>query len=117
VVGCILGLLIGTVSSMLGVAGGELIIPSLIFVSGVGIGTAGTASILISLCLITTGLWHHWQMGAIHQARGVRRIAIAMRFGSIFGAVIGGLAIGLAPVAFLKAFLGCVLVALPLRQR
>jgi len=110
-VACILGLLIGTVSSMLGVAGGELIIPSLIFVFGLDIRTAGTASILISLGLITVGLWRYWQMGAIPHGRGVQRIAIGMSLGSIIGAVIGGLAIGLAPVAFLKVFLGCVLLA------
>jgi uncharacterized membrane protein YfcA len=110
-VGCILGLLIGIVSSMLGVAGGELIIPSLIIVFGVDVRTAGTASILISLCVITVGLWRYWQMGAIPQGRGVQRITIAMSLGSIIGAVIGGSAIGLAPATFLKVFLACVLIA------
>jgi uncharacterized membrane protein YfcA len=104
-VASMLGLLIGVVSSMLGVAGGELIIPSFIFVFGVDIRTAGTASILISLCLITVGLWRYRQMGAIPQGRGVQRIAIATSLGSIIGAVIGGLVIGFAPVAFLKVFL------------
>ena len=30
--------------------------------------------------------------------------------GSIVGAVLGGLAVGIAPVQFLKALLGCVLI-------
>jgi uncharacterized membrane protein YfcA len=44
------GTIVGSVSSMLGVAGGELIIPILIFAFGADIRTAGTASVLISLC-------------------------------------------------------------------
>lgn len=111
IAGSTLGIVIGLVSSMLGVAGGELLIPSLIFVFGVEIRTAGTASILISLCLITVGLWRYWRLGAIPQGRGVQRIAIAMSLGSIIGAVLGGLAVGLAPVEFLKVFLACVLLA------
>ena len=45
--------------SLLGVAGGELLIPTLIFVFGADIVTAGSASILISLCLISVGLWRY----------------------------------------------------------
>lgn len=106
-----LGLAIGLVSSMLGVAGGELIIPSLIFIFGVDIRTAGTASILVSLFLISAGLWRYWRMAAIPKGRGIQRIALAMSLGSIIGAAIGGLAAGLAPVGFLKVLLGSVLLA------
>ena len=42
--GLVFGLLIGLVSSLLGVAGGELIIPTLVFAFGADIKTAGTAS-------------------------------------------------------------------------
>jgi uncharacterized protein len=51
----IFGLGIGLVSSLLGVAGGELIIPTLVFAFGVGIKTAGTASLLISLPTVAVG--------------------------------------------------------------
>ena len=37
-----LGLVVGVVSSMLGVAGGELLIPSLVFIFGADIKIAGT---------------------------------------------------------------------------
>jgi uncharacterized membrane protein YfcA len=50
-------------------------------------------------------------MGAIPQGRGVQRITLAMSLGSIIGAAIGGLAVGVAPVGFLKVFLACVLLA------
>ena len=42
------GLGIGMISSLLGVAGGEVIIPTLVFAYGVDIKTAGTASLLIT---------------------------------------------------------------------
>lgn len=48
IAGILFGLAIGMVSSLLGVAGGELIIPTLIFAFGVEIKIAGTASLLIS---------------------------------------------------------------------
>jgi uncharacterized membrane protein YfcA len=54
-VAVVVGVLIGLVSSLLGVAGGELIIPTLVFVFGAGIKTAGTASLLISLPTVAVG--------------------------------------------------------------
>lgn len=109
--GAVLGLGIGLVASMLGVAGGELLIPTLIFVFGVDIKDAGTASILISLGLIATGLWRHWRLGTLPRGHGPRRIVLGMTLGSMLGAILGGLAVAVAPVAFLKVFLGCVLLA------
>lgn len=109
--GFAIGIGIGLVSSMLGVAGGELLIPSLMFIFGADIKTAGSASILISLGIVLVGLWRYWRLGAVPSGRGVRRIVSAMGAGSIVGAVLGGLAVAYAPVAFLKVLLGCVLIA------
>ena len=99
------------VSSLLGVAGGELLIPTLIFVFGTDIVTAGSASIIISLCLISVGLWRYWRIGAFPYGRGIQRITAAMSFGSVIGAGLGGLAVAIVPVGSLKLLLGCVLVA------
>jgi uncharacterized membrane protein YfcA len=109
--GIAIGIGIGLVSSVLGVAGGELLIPTLIFIFGADIRTAGSASIVISLGIVLMGLWRYWRSNAIPQGRGVQRITFAMSAGSILGATLGGLAVAFAPVAFLKLFLGCVLIA------
>jgi uncharacterized protein len=109
--GAVIGIGIGLVSSVLGVAGGELLIPVLIFVFGADIKTAGSASIVISLGVVTAGLWRFWRLKAIPQGRGVQRITLAMSAGSVIGAILGGLAVAVAPVAFLKLLLGGVLVA------
>jgi uncharacterized membrane protein YfcA len=110
-IGVLLGLGIGLVSSMLGVAGGELLIPTMMFIFGADIKTAGTASILISLGVVLSGLWRYWRMGSIPSGRGVARITSAMGAGSIIGALLGGFVVGFAPIAFLKVLLGCVLLA------
>jgi uncharacterized membrane protein YfcA len=109
--GIVIGSGIGLVSSVLGVAGGELLIPTLIFVFGADIRTAGNASILISLGIVLTGLWRYWRSNVIPQGRGIRRITLAMSAGSIVGATLGGLAVAHAPAEFLKVLLGCVLIA------
>ena len=68
--GIALGLVIGLVSSILGVAGGELLIPAMMFIFGADIKTAGTASIVISVCVVTSGLWRYWRLGAIEMRLG-----------------------------------------------
>src|SRR5438128_1050458 len=73
-----IGLGIGLVSSVLGVAGGELLIPTLIFIFGADIRTAGSASILISLGIVLMGLWRYWRSNGIPQGRGIQRITFAM---------------------------------------
>ena len=109
--GLAIGAGIGLVSSLLGVAGGELLIPTLMFVFGADIKTAGSASILISLGVVVSGLWRHWRLRTIPLGRGVQRITSAMSVGSIIGAVVGGLAVAYAPMTLLKVVLGCVLLA------
>lgn len=109
--GIAIGIGIGLVSSVLGVAGGELLIPTLIFIFGADIRTAGSASILISLGIVLMGLWRFWRSNAIPQGRGIQRITFAMSAGSILGATVGGIAVAYAPVTFLKIFFGSVLVA------
>ena len=58
-VGLIAGIAVGAISSLLGVAGGEFIIPILIFVFGADIKTAGTASVLISTPIVVAGVARH----------------------------------------------------------
>jgi uncharacterized protein len=111
VTGAAIGSGIGLVSSLLGVAGGELLIPAMIFIFGADIRTAGSASILVSLCLIGVGLWRYWRIGAFPHGRGTQRVTFAMSFGSILGAGLGGLALAVVPVASLKLLLGGILIS------
>jgi uncharacterized membrane protein YfcA len=66
---------------VLGVAGGELLIPALVLIFGADIKTAGSASILISLGVVSVGLWRYWRVDAIPCGRAAQRITTAMAAG------------------------------------
>jgi uncharacterized membrane protein YfcA len=109
------GLAIGVVSSLLGVAGGEVIIPTLIFAYGVDIKTAGTASLLVSLPTVLVGIARHQRRGAYlrpHIMRTVAPMAVCL----VIGALISGLLVGLISVSLLKALLGIVLILSAVRM-
>jgi uncharacterized membrane protein YfcA len=115
VVATLFGLFIGLVSSLLGVAGGELIIPTLVFVFGAGIKTAGTASLLISLPTVAVGVLRHRRLGSFTDRADLTQTVAPMGVGSVVGAVVGGLLVGLAPAAVLKLVLGVILIGSAVR--
>ena len=104
------GLGIGLVSSLLGVAGGELIIPTLLFAFGADIKAAGTASLLISLPTVAVGVLRHRRRGAFEERQDVTQTVAPMGAGSVIGAVAGGLLVGVVPAAALKLILGAILI-------
>ena len=109
------GLGIGLVSSLLGVAGGELIIPTLVFAFGAGIKTAGTASLLISLPTVAVGVLRHRRLGSFAERADLTRTVAPMGAGSVVGAVAGGLFVGVIPAAALKLVLGVILIVSAVR--
>ena len=115
VVAALFGLFIGLVSSLLGVAGGELIIPTLVFVFGAGIKTAGTASLLISLPTVAVGVLRHRRLGSFTDRADLTKTVAPMGVGSVVGAVVGGLLVGLVPAAVLKLVLGVILIGSAVR--
>ena len=109
------GLGIGLVSSLLGVAGGELIIPALLFAFGADVKTAGTASLLISLPTVAVGVVRHARLKAFDERLDLTQTVAPMGVGSVVGAVAGGLLVGLVPAAALKLLLGVVLIVSAVR--
>jgi uncharacterized membrane protein YfcA len=108
--GVLFGLLIGLVSSMLGVAGGELIIPTLIFVYGVDVKIAGTASLLVSLPTVAVGLVRYARQGSFSQRSFFGETIVPMGAGSVIGALFGGLLLGVVQSWLLKLILGTILI-------
>jgi uncharacterized protein len=109
VAGLLFGLGIGFVSSLLGVAGGEVIIPTLVIAYGADIKTAGTASLLISLPTVAVGIARFARQRAFASSDLTQTVA-PMGLGSVLGAVIGGLLVGSIPAANLKLGLGIILI-------
>lgn len=109
------GALIGLVSSLLGVAGGELIIPTLVFIFGIGIKLAGTASLMISLPTVCAGLIRYARAGALFDRSDLMGIVTPMGLGSVIGAVLGGWLFGIVSPNLLKILLGVILIYSALR--
>lgn len=107
--GVFLGIGIGLFSSVLGVAGGELIIPALVFAYGIDIKLAGTASLLISLPTVLVGVLRFNNQGGYSQKQELYETVFPMGIGSIIGAVFGGLMVRYVPTDMLKIILGLIL--------
>ena len=103
------GLFVGAISSLLGVAGGEFIIPILLFVFEADIRTAGTASVLISIPVVLTGVMRHWLTGHYRSLSMFQNLILPMALGSLVGAVIGGYLAAWAPTDALRVTLAVIL--------
>jgi uncharacterized protein len=104
------GFVIGAISSLLGVAGGEVIIPTLVFGYGVPIKAAGSLSLLISVPTVLTGIVRHARGRAFADRAVLNRLILPMGLGSALGAVVGGLLVSVAPATAIKVTLGVLLI-------
>lgn len=113
--GAAFGLAIGVVSSLLGVAGGELIIPTFVFAYGADIKTAGSASLLVGLVTVLAGILRYARRGAYRDRAALTGTVAPMAAGSVLGAIVGGLLVGTVSSAALKIGLGIILVVSAVR--
>lgn len=105
------GVVIGLVSSLLGVAGGELIIPTFILLFGVDVKLAGSMSMLVGMPTIAVGLLRYFGTGTVLRERAVwQSTLLPLCAGSVLGAILGALALGLVPSQALKIGLGGILI-------
>ncbi|WP_448601549.1 sulfite exporter TauE/SafE family protein [Thermoleptolyngbya sp.] len=110
VAGFLAGLVIGIFSSMLGVAGGELIIPTIILIFAVDIKLAGSLSLAISIATILMGLFKYISTGNIQEIKSEYNFIIWMASGSILGAFIGSNLLRYVSSAMLYYILGAILL-------
>ena len=103
------GLAVGAISSLLGVAGGEFIIPILMLIFGADIRTAGTASVLISIPVVLTGVARHWLTGHYRSQSLLVYLVLPMAIGSAVGAMLGGYMAAWAPTDALRLVLAAIL--------
>jgi len=102
-------LLVGTISSLLAVAGGVSSSPILISNFGADITTAGTASVLISIPIVVTGVARHWFTGHCRSQTMFANLVLPMCIGSFAGAMIGGHLAAWVPTDALRLVLTAIL--------
>lgn len=110
VAGVFAGFVIGIVASLLGVAGGELLIPTLILLFGADIKLAGSLSLAVSLPTMIVGFTRYSRDDSFSVLGRNRLFLFIMAMGSILGTFIGGLLLGVAPSAVLLPALAIILV-------
>ena len=104
------GFLIGVVAALLGVAGGELLIPTLVLLFGVDIKLAGSLSLAVSLPTMLVGFARYSRDRSFVVLAENRRFVLVMAAGSIVGSFIGGRLLGLVPNTILLPLLAVILV-------
>lgn len=110
VAGVVAGFLIGIVASLLGVAGGELLIPTLILLFGADIKLAGSLSLAVSLPTMLVGFTRYSRDQSFAVLGQHRQFIVVMALGSILGTFIGGFLLGIIPTAVLLPLLSVILV-------
>ncbi|WP_175857986.1 sulfite exporter TauE/SafE family protein [Burkholderia anthina] len=110
VVGLVAGFGIGVVAALLGVAGGELLIPTIVLLYGVDIKLAGSLSLVVSLPTMIVGFARYTRSDSFAVLRAERALLRSMAVGSILGAALGGLLLGLVPTHLMMTLLGMILL-------
>ncbi len=110
VAGIAAGLIIGVVASLLGVAGGELLIPTLVLLFGADIKLAGSLSLAVSLPRMLVGFSRYSRDQSILVLGRNKVFLLTMAAGSVVGTFTGGLLLGLVPNALLPPLLAAILL-------
>jgi uncharacterized protein len=110
VAGVIAGFGIGIVAALLGVAGGELLIPTLVLLFGADIKLAGSLSLAVSLPTMIVGFTRYSRDRSFAVLGQNRSFVVVMAAGSIVGSFIGGRLLGLVPTPALLPLLAAILV-------
>ena len=104
------GFVIGVVAALMGVAGGELLIPTLVLLFGVDIKLAGSLSLAVSLPTMLVGFARYSRDRSFVVLAENRGFVLVMAAGSILGTFIGGQLLGFIPNFVLLPLLAVILV-------
>jgi uncharacterized membrane protein YfcA len=107
-VAALVGFAIAAVSGSLGVAGGEMRIPALMYLFSIPIKDAGTISLLVSIPIVAAGALTYRRLG--HLPNRALAVAILMGLGSLIGVLIGASLIAVVDKHTIKGLLGVILL-------
>ncbi len=110
--GLVAGFGIGIVAALMGVAGGELLIPTLVLLFGVDLKLAGSLSLAVSLPTMLVGFARYSLDDSFSVLARNRGFVLLMALGSVIGVAIGGQLLGIVPeVALLSVLVAILLVS------
>jgi uncharacterized membrane protein YfcA len=110
VAGIIAGFIIGVVAALLGVAGGEFLIPTMVLLFGADFKLAGSLSLAVSLPTMLVGFTRYSRDQSFSVLGQNWVFLLVMAAGSIVGTFIGGRLLGLLPIYVLLPLLAAVLL-------
>jgi uncharacterized protein len=109
------GLVIGVVAALLGVAGGELLIPTLVLLFVVDIKVAGSLSLAISLPTMLVGFARYSRDRSFAVLAANRTFTLSMAAGSVVGAYAGARLLAFVPSEVLVPLLAMTLILAALK--
>ncbi|HEV2060615.1 MAG TPA: sulfite exporter TauE/SafE family protein [Solirubrobacteraceae bacterium] len=104
------GLVIGIIAALMGVAGGELLIPTIVLLYAVDLKLAGSLSLAVSLPTMLVAFARYSRDGSFVVLREHRRFVLTMAAGSVTGTIGGGLMLGVVPTGVLLPLLVALLL-------
>jgi uncharacterized membrane protein YfcA len=104
----VVGFLIAAASGALGVAGGEMRIPALIYLFAMPVKVAGTVSLIASIPTVAAGAAAYRRLG--HLPNRVLILSLLMGAGSLIGVLIGASLLPYVDKHTLNALLGAILL-------
>ncbi len=109
--GVVAGMGIGIVAAIMGVAGGELLIPTIVLLYAVDLKVAGSLSLAVSLPTMLVAFARYSRDRSFLVLRRHRRFVLVMAAGSVAGTIVGGLLLGVVPTSVLVPLLVILLLA------
>lgn len=114
ILAAVMGFLIGGLSGFLGIAGGEFRIPTLLLIFGMGIKTAGTANLLISIPTVMAGFIKHKKLN--HVDKRSLQISLWMGVFSVVGAILGASLLVVVPEEILLRVLSVMMMGIGIKM-
>jgi uncharacterized membrane protein YfcA len=105
------GVGIGIVAALMGVAGGELLIPTIVLLFAVDIKIAGSLALAISLPTMLVAFARYSRDRSFAVLRATKGFVLAMATGSIIGTILGGPLLRAVPDGVLIPLLVALLIA------
>ncbi len=101
---------IGVVAALMGVAGGELLIPAIVLLYGIDIKVSGSLSLAVSLPTMLVAFARYSRDQSFAVLAENKTFLVAMAAGSVTGTLIGGLLLDVVPSLVLIPLLAALLV-------